>query len=137
MASRPLDQLSPAYRRRIERAMAQGKTRQESRGHRPGEARERAERERAEEGISSNERRSIEAFASRAENQHIDEEDLLDYARSNGYAKFQQYRATLAALRLSYRQESHGDKYASRGTEFLDDMGDDLDLPDTTWLYYH
>lgn len=35
MASKPRDQWSPAYRRRVERAEAQGKTRQEARGHKP------------------------------------------------------------------------------------------------------
>ena len=47
------------YAKRIARATAEGKTRQQARGHKAGEHIERARKERAKEGLSAAERESI------------------------------------------------------------------------------
>lgn len=56
MARKPLDQLSPAYRKRIISAERKGKSRQQARGHKPKEHIIRAERARAAHKLTEPER---------------------------------------------------------------------------------
>jgi hypothetical protein len=138
--ARPLDTLTPAYRRRIERALAQGKTRQEARGHHAGEARERREREREERGIASSDRKSIEAWFRRwntGEKKELQLEELLEWVSENGYPAFQNYRDTWNAARRTYIAEMKGGVWASRGLGYLESLADTAGVPDASWMYYH
>lgn len=130
-------ELAPEYKRRVKRAIEKGKTLQQARGHRPGEARERRERETAEHGLSSAQMRSIENWANRYKNEDRDVEEIIDFAKSEGYAWFVQYRETWNAARKQYLKELASGKYASRGLGYLQMLADEASAPQISWLYYH
>jgi hypothetical protein len=125
------------YAGRIARALAKGKTRQQARGHRAGEAAERREREREEFGLSSSEVRSIRAWCERFNNKGRDVEDVIDEAKSKGYAWFQHYRETWNAARRTYVREQKAGTYASRGIGYLEMLAAETDVEDVSWVYYH
>ena len=144
MARKPLDQLSPKYRQRIERALAAGKTRQAARGHRPAEHIERAARERAarneRHGLTRREREVVSRWAearARTVRDHSQDDPgraMVRWAESVGYDKFKRYRAAWEAERRGYQR---------RGSVELAPLGAlelaaiELELPDVSYLYYH
>lgn len=138
MATKPTDQLSPAYRRRIERALAQGKTRQQARGHKAQEHVYRREREREEnEGLSRAEEASIRAWCDRYRNETRETEDVVEEAQQRGYAWFQNYRAVWNSARRAYLRETADGSYASRGLQYLKMLADAASVDEMSWLYYH
>lgn len=140
MARKSLDQLSPAYRRRIERALAKGKTLQQARGHKAREHVYRQEREIEEYGVATSQRDSISRWYMRYNSsgkKELDLEDILDWVRENGYAAFQQFRETWNAARRTYVQELKAGTYASRGLPYLEMLAESAGTPEASWLYYH
>jgi len=125
------------YARRIARATAAGKTRQQARGHRPGEARERKAREREEFGLSGSEVRSIRAWCERFQNEGRSTEDVIEEARANGYAWFVNYRNVWNSARRTYLAENRAGTYASRGLGYLELLAGMAAVEDIAWVYYH
>lgn len=136
MAARGRD-YKAEYARRIASAKARGKTRQEARGHRPGEARQRREREREEFGLSSSEIRSITAWCDRYKNEGRDTDEVVSEAASNGYDWFKNYRDVWNAARRTYLREQAAGTYASRGLGYLEMLASMSEVSDIAWLYYH
>ena len=143
----PQKPLSPSYARRIERALAKGKTLQQARGHRAQEHILRREREKIQfGGLTGDQIRQIRrwygsTFNPTNQRRQPSAEQLIDFARANSYAGFSAFRQRWTKLRNDYtRQQSRG-TYASRGEQFLEDMGEDMEddfhVPDIEWLYYH
>lgn len=125
------------YAKRIARATAAGKTRQQARGHRPGEASERREREREEFGLSGSEVRSIRAWCERFPNEGRDVEDVIEQARESGYAWFTNYRNVWNSARRTYLAENRAGTYASRGLGYLEMLAGMAEVEDIAWVYYH
>lgn len=138
---RPARVLSPAYAKRLASGLARGKTRQEARGHRPGEARERKERERKEIGVAGSDRAAIASFLKRFNpigfKDIPTEEDLTDWVRENGFEAFKVYRATWDAARRTYLKELKNKSYASRGYGYLEMLTEAAGVESVQWLYYH
>ena len=126
-----------AYAKRIARATALGKSRQEARGHRPREHIERQEREREEFGLSGSEVRSIRAWCDRFRNEGRDTEDVIEQARENGYAWFTNYRDVWNSARRTYLAENRAGTYASRGLGYLEMLAGMAEVEDIAWVYYH
>lgn len=133
--------LSPAYARRIANALARGKTRQQARGHKPGEARVRATREREEHGLSSYDERSIRNWVNRRSRQihdsDFDADEVIEYFREGGYETYIQYRDTWDHARRRYKAEQKDGSYASRGLGYLTQLTATAGVEDISWLYYH
>lgn len=125
------------YAKRIARATTKGKTRQQARGHRAGEARERKEREREEFGLSSSEIRAIQAWCGRYNNESRDVDEVIERAASSGYQWFQNYRDVWNAARRTYLREQKAGTYASRGLGYLEMLTANAEAEDISWLYYH
>ena len=138
MATKSRDQWSAAYRRRIERAEALGKSRQQARGHRAQEHVIRRERERQREiatgELTTAEKQRIKRFADR---QKLDYDELKDWAESHGFAKMDHLIKLQAEMHRQYKSASRRGTYSSLGRGFLDKYASDLDIDDISWLYYH
>jgi hypothetical protein len=169
--TRPLS----AYARRIERALARGKSLQQARGHKPREHVDRAAREREEHGLSNYDERAIRNFVRHSFDpkgvKRADPEEFIEHFREVGFEKFQHYRAVWWKARRRYlgevkvnpglaggkgrkaaRQASGGGSGGGGGAgggyggfgededlgyDYLDDLAEDADVADESWLYYH
>lgn len=130
------------YARRIARALAQGKTRQQARGHKAHEHIERAERERERnEGLTNAQIRTVFDWAVRRNFEiHDDFSDpleLVEETKSRGYDWFKLYRRSWEAWRRSYlRRQARGLPYeAQRSVESME--AEVEGVPEISWLYYH
>lgn len=121
--------------------MAAGKTRQQARGHTAREHVTRAEREREEHGLSVAEMRSIRSWYNGQFNplgqEKVDVEEIIDFARDQGFAWFQNYREVWNAQRRRYKRELNSGEWASMGEAHLEYLAALADVPETDWLYYH
>jgi hypothetical protein len=125
------------YDRRIARAIAQGKTRQAARGHKPQEHILRREREIEEFRLTSAQIKSIRQWGRRYNNIERDIDDVIDFARTNGYKAFTQYRETWNAARRLYKKQMKNGTYMSKGIPYLQMLTEQAGVEEMPWLYYH
>lgn len=150
MASKPLEQLSPAYRKRIQSAMAKGKTRQQARGHKEGESRIRREKEMSRYGVTSSEKGQITKFFN-VVNSRLKPEDKIEYEKFLGrwrgnYDEFKQYKAKVNEMHKQWLSMPSNLKYDTRGDLALEIaaqpfyreiIGGDFYSIDNRWFFYH
>lgn len=150
MARKPLEQLSPAYRRRIESAIRRGKiaaegSRQAARGHVEREHIVRRERERQKAealGVLTSAERAYVRRRARQAAARIDGEDeadviaaALEYATTHGYNRFRAVMARRDAMNREYRANRKG--WQTRGFSMMELIAAEYEIPDARWLYYH
>lgn len=150
MPQKPLDQLSPSYRKRIENAMAKGKTRQQARGHKTGESKIRREKEMSRYGITSSEKGQITKFFN-VVNSRLKPEDKIEYEKFLGrwrgsYDEFKRYKAKINEMHKQWLAMPSNLKYDARGDLTLDIaaqpfyreiIGGDFYFVDNRWFFYH
>jgi hypothetical protein len=129
------------YAKRIARAQAVGKTRQQARGHHAQEHIERAEKEREQFGITRVEITRVRTWAyRRAISVHyrdFDPEDVVNQAMSEGYEWFIRYRDTWNNARREYLRQQRNGTYASMGSGHLEFLASIPPVYDLAWMYYH
>lgn len=129
------------YAKRVAKGRTAGKTRQQSRGHRSGEAHERAERERAEFGLTRAEASRIRQWAERRAasvyQRDFDPEEVVEQAVENGYEWFQTYRDTWNDVRREYLRQQRNGTYASLGSGHLEYLASIPPVTELSWMYYH
>lgn len=150
MAKKPLEQLSPAYRKRIENALAKGKTRQQARGHKAGESKIRREKELSRYGLTNSQTAQIKKFF--AEVQARPDQAPLDYNRfisrwRGNYEDFKKYRAKVRQLHDEWEALPNNQKYIARGDGALilaaepferdNSLIGDFEPLDLRWFFYH
>lgn len=145
---KPLDQLSPAYRAKLERhGVKPGELRQKARGHAPGEHEARkaaAEKTTLTGQLSRGHKSALRAFFNKEiASRHRDEDDdelaerwetLLSWATSHGWPEvlrlFQSRRERIA-------MSKQANYLAATWAEMEWHAYNELDIPDATWLWYH
>jgi hypothetical protein len=135
--------LSPAYRRRLERAAAQGKTsRKAARGKSEDEYAVRKKREQeAKETLgklTTAERSYVRKQAARLA-RRIGEpqtEAALEYATAYGMPRFRALIKQIDGMRAQYKKERAAGTYASRGWQMMEQMAAAWEAPDARWFYY-
>jgi hypothetical protein len=159
MARKPRSEWSPAYRRRIERGEAQGKTRQQARGKPPSEHIQRASREaRKYQGVGPSETARVNKFAREQAKRGGGDPDasaatLRKWTREKGFARFLQLKETRDRRAGEHRTRAYRNVemvgggravlHISVGTHDLAADFEDFDLPDMPegddwgWLFYH
>ena len=157
MARKPRSEWSPAYRARMDRAAAQGKTTQQARGHRAGEHIQR----KAGKGLAPSQSAQISKFAhEQAHRRGADGDEaalrLKQWVRDKGFARFQALRQarTTRMREKRQRETTHFTRegggrvtlHISTGPGMAALAGDveDFDLPgmddehdDYGWFFYH
>lgn len=147
---------SLSYEKRLLRAVESGKapSLQAARGHKPGEARQRQEKERAAQGgLTSREIAAIKNFHSRFDPhgiKSVSANAMIEFSQKAGYKVFQQYRVKWDAMRKAYVRQQRDGTYVSMGESYLsdddidysrDDMDADFEDIDyhipMEWFYYH
>jgi hypothetical protein len=128
--TKPLSELSPAYRRRIERGLASGKTRQQARGHGtsgPGTTEYQKRMWRQAENLLTKARRESGSGQAVDDNETIAELVLeLGYARTIRFLK-----AKAEATRRYAEYEDYDEPVAVMHHE-----ADDYDI-NVSWYWYH
>ena len=134
---------SPSYEKRLIIAARKGKTRQQARGHKPKEHIIRKEREKIRlGGLTAEQIKLIIRWHSEKYNLNgyrevPTEEQLIEWARENGYQAFKVYRATWEAARRVYKREQSEGTYESRGVGYLYQLQGLTKIENYEWLYYH
>lgn len=137
---------SEAYARRIARAEAKGRTRQQARGHKEKEHVARKEREIEEQGISGSQLKSIRSFLSRFNplgyKNVPTEEDLVEFVQSRDWVSFGQYRTTWDAYRRRWLKAHAAKELDHNGSlgyslEEITAQAGVMPEGDMPWLYYH
>lgn len=144
MTTKPRD-FKAEYARRIANATSKGKTRQQARGHVAQEHVFRKQREIEEnEGLTRDNVKRIRSWYSTFNPGHKeipDVENVIDFAREEGYDKFKTYRKVWDQARRTYLREQSKGTYASRGLGYLEMLTDMAGVrgqeDDIKWLYYH
>lgn len=132
------------YAKRVAKGIAGGKTKQQARGHKVKEHIERAEKEKAKQGVTGSQIRSIRSFLKRF-NPHgfkgvPTEEDLISLVQSQEYKTFQQYRKVWDAARKKYLCEKKAGTYIEQDWGYLVDLTTYATVRpkgEEQWLYYH
>jgi hypothetical protein len=153
-ARKPLGQLSPAYRRRIERenerAAAEGRepNRQRARGKRAGEHIERQRKETALGGLTSQQRYQIRKFISKQAdlNPLVDERErkaaensVIQWAMINGYDRWREARDNLHARRQAYQRHTAKAWKTYYHEGWIPDQFEhyEMDFPEADWLFWY
>jgi hypothetical protein len=150
---------SPSYEKRLLRGLTSGKapSLQAARGHKPGEARTRAQREReAQGGLTSRESAQVAKFygewnpagnkigkPSNRNTAFPTSNQFLMYAQKYGYKRFAEYRDAYREIRKQYLKALRNGTNADRGADafmsLADFMGEFADMgfddPDI-WFFY-
>lgn len=133
--------LSATYRKRIEKALLQGKTLQQARGHKPQEHIERKQKEIARLGLTAKQLRDVTEWSEKRQgiikDHDFSTQEVIDITIANGFAWFLNYRKIWNAARNTYMSELRKGTYASRGLGYLTELTDRSNAPDVSWLYYH
>lgn len=133
--------LSDSYKRRIAKALEKGKTLQAARGHKPREHVERKAREIEQLGLTRDQLRRVDEWATRRLFEIRDTlttpAEVVEWAQANGFDAFTQYRVTWEKARKLYLKENRNGTYASRGMAYLNDLTSTAGVDDISWLYYH
>jgi len=125
------------YQRRIAKAMERGKTRQQARGHKPGEHIIRKEREIKELGLTRAQIKSIRQWGYKYKNSDRNIDDVIDRAREQGYESCQQYRKIWNAARRKYLKELEDGTYINGEMPYLLALTTWAEVENYKWLYYH
>lgn len=142
------------YAARLARAKAAGRTRQQARGHRSGEARERARRERVKHGgLTVAEESRIRQFVDRRWNDHnafyegdastfgkgfrLDADEVIAFAQTEGYEFFQKYRDAWYETRRTYIRDVRNGTYIQFNESHLDTLAGLGGGVPVQWMYYH
>lgn len=134
---------SPAYEKRLIRGARKGLSRQRARGKKSKEHVIRKEREKIRLGGLTGEQIKIiirwhkEKFNPHGYREVPQEEELVDWSRTNGYDRFKVYRATWDAARRVYKREQADGTYESRGMGYLYQLTGLAKAETYEWLYYH
>lgn len=138
--------LSSSYTARVIRGIRKGKSVQEARGHKPGEARQRAEYQREQnEGLSNAEDLSVRNWYEKRFNplgfkEIPTDEDVIEFARERGIEAFRVYQKMWNAASATYVKEIKAGTWASRGIGYLEYLTEQARVRpegDKEWLYYH
>lgn len=132
------------YARRIKNATKKGRTRQQARGHKAAEHVERKEREIEERGIAGSQEKTIERWYENYYNPgnypsdaRAPLDEVLDFAKGDGYAAFVQWRTVWDLARRTYISELTSGDWQSRGQPYLSHLATQAGVSDMSWLYYH
>lgn len=156
MARKPRSEWSPAYRVRMDRAAAQGKTRQQARGHKAGEHIQRKEGKGLAPSLSARIDKFARNQARRAGSGDPDEaaRRLKAWVREKGAGRFNDLTRTVKRREVEKRERttihrheggrritlhiSTGGNVAGMQDDFEDfDLPDMPDADDFGWLFYH
>ncbi len=136
MATKPRNEWSAAYRRRVERAEAAGKTRQAARGHRAAEHRTR----RPRGALTTQQKDRVKRFArSQAKRAGVDYSEfratMLRHAEAYGMPRFEAIMNKQRQMLGNYKKHPKRQQYNEDEMSDLIGMFDEADDP--RWLYYH
>lgn len=152
MARKPLDQLSPAYRRRVEKAEAQGKSRQQARGHKQAEHKSRALHNRERGELTSAERQEVRRFANKQAARASKDagpiyEKMVAYIKRlrGGMGPFRAIKDEVKRLEREYKRAKYvkvgKNKWVKRvfedGEAGLSRIAHDYAVADIEWMFYH
>lgn len=158
VARRPLSELSPAYAKRIQRAIDKGLIspegkRQAARGHSTREYAQRKERKANPESgtsltgqLSRSQKGQVTRHAAYMANYNpelLDDDDLADlkerlqeWVLSNGYRRFTELRQFQRDLVADYAQRrAQGTYFMHEG--LLEGFARQFDIDDIRWFFYH
>jgi Ca2+-binding EF-hand superfamily protein len=137
MATKPLSQLSPAYRKRIEAALAKGKSRQAARGHKVKEHVIRKQKSIEATGLTPSQRDAIRKFSvTQAKRGGTDTittfEDLMRFTNRD-YSRFSEIKT----LQRKFQKSGKGTIGRARFDSEIEKILRTKDKSNEYWFYYN